>query len=99
MIRGTTPTCTFGLPFETSIIDKLYITFYQTTSELFTLENEDCVCTGSTITADLTQTQTLLMNAEYPVSIQIRILTTDGDAIASNIIHTSVDAILKDGEI
>ena len=47
----------------------------------------------------LTQQGTLKLNAFMPVAIQIRMRTNDGNAVASNIITTSVGQILKDGVI
>lgn len=99
MIRGTTPTLTFTLPFNTSIIDVLYITFSQKDQEVFTLEKSDCILSDNVITAKLTQNQTLAFNHNSLVEIQIRVLTNDGDSLASDTIRTGVEKILKDGEI
>lgn len=99
MIRGTTPTCSFGLPFETSNIEKLYITFSQDEKEVLNFTKDDCEFEEKTINLKLTQDDTLKLNDELMVSIQLRILTIDGDAMASRIIRTHVDAILKDGVI
>lgn len=99
MIRGTTPQLDFGLPFDTSIIQEAWVTFSQYNKEVFTLENEALTMEGSLITVKLTQEQTLSLNQNNILEIQIRILTTTGDALASNVIKTDVGRILKDGEI
>jgi len=105
MIRGTTPQLDFHLPFDVSIIKTVWITFSQYEEELFTVKTEDVTMAGSTISVKLTQAQTLLLKPKKllrdnnEVAIQLRILTHSGDAIASNIMRTSADMILKDGEI
>lgn len=99
MIRGTTPLLKFILPFNVSIIQLVYITFSQKGNEVFTLETSNCTLSESIISAKLTQQQTLLFKHNTPVEIQIRILTKDEDALVSNIIRTTVEKILKDGEI
>ena len=99
MIRGTTPTVEFTLPFLLSNVDKIWITFSQNNSELFTLEKQDCELYEYTIQATLTQKQTLKLLSQTMVEIQVRLLTKTGVAMASNIIKEPVQRILKDGEI
>lgn len=99
MIRGTTPSLTFTLPFDTTNIEVLWVTFSQDNNEVFTLLKSDCVLDGNTITVNLTQSQTLSLLGNQMVHIQVRIKTSDGKALASNILTTSVQRILKDGEI
>jgi hypothetical protein len=99
MIRGTTPTLTFTLPFSTSIIDTFMLTFTQSGNEIFTLTEKDCELEEELVVVKLNQSQTLKFTNTSFVEIQMRVLTLDGVAIASNIIKCSVDKILKDGEI
>lgn len=99
MIRGTTPTLTFRLPFETAVIDRFYITFSQYNKEVFSLDKSDCTLGSDYITVKLNQAHTLSLASNCGIAIQIRLVTTSGDALASDMIHTDVDGILKDGEI
>lgn len=99
MIRGTTPQLDFSLPFDVSNIKRAWVTFSQCNHECFTLENEALTMDGSHISAKLTQEQTLLLSQNNSVEIQLRILTNNGDALASNIMKADVGRILKDGEI
>lgn len=99
MYRGTTPTLKFSLPFDVSFIDVVWVTFSQKNKEIFTIETEDCVLEEKTITMELTQNQTLRLQGKDEVEIQVRILTHEGEALASNIFKTTVKRILKDGEI
>lgn len=99
IIRGTTPTCTFELPFDTSIIDKLYITFSQNNEEVLNFTKDNCTFDGKNVNLKLKQEDTLKLNDKLMVNIQLRLLATDGEALASQIIRTHVDAILRDGVI
>jgi hypothetical protein len=97
-MRGTTPHLTFTLPFDTSLINVLWITFSQNNVEVFTIEKSDCQLKDDVISVKLKQKQTLMLNNEMPLEIQLRI--NDGnDALTSDIIKTTVGRILKDGEI
>lgn len=106
MFRGTTPQIDFTLPFDVSNIKTVWITFSQYDEELFTVKTEDVTSmSGNKIIVKLTQAQTLklkpqkLLRNDHEVEIQLRILTNAGDALASNIMRTSAEKILKDGEI
>ena len=105
MIRGTTPQLDFHLPFDTANIKTVWVTFSQYDKELFTVDTENIIMAGNTISVKLTQAQTLLLKPEKvlqgsnDVEMQLRILTKSGDAIASNIMRTSAKRILKEGVI
>lgn len=102
MIRGTTPLLSFGVPFEPKAAKDIYITFAQNGKEVFTVEKKDCTFEYHTINVTLTQAQTLSFTATAQIQIQIRVTFTNGDkveAMASDIITTTVQRILKEGEI
>ncbi len=87
MIRGTTPTHTFTLPFEVSVIKSLVIIYAQNDIEVLRKEKNDCTLDGNTIVTKLTQEESLKFNHSMPVQIQLKILTAGNDALASYI-HT-----------
>lgn len=101
MIRGTTPTLYFDLPFESNTIEVLYITFNQSDVTVLEKTNSDVgvMLNDKTITVHLTQEDTLKLNGRTNTEIQLRIKTVDGEALASNIISTPTERVLKDGEI
>lgn len=99
MIRGTTPKLVFNLPFDVSDIKTVWVTFSQYNREVFTIETENLTMDGMKVSVELTQAQTLELSQNDSVEIQLRILTNNGDALASNIMKTSAGKILKDGEI
>ena len=101
MIRGTTPTLEFTLPFDTSLIAEMYATIAQDGKTVMEKALSDCSCSGTSVSMTLTQEDTLGLQ-QQPRSlaeIQIRVLTTAGDALASDIMRVYVGRILKEGVI
>lgn len=99
MHRGTTPTLTFTLPFKTNDIKNIWVTFSQNDKIIIDLDGERCFFNEYDVKVKLTQRETLSLRQNAPVEMQLRVLMTDDTALTSYIITTSVDRILKDGEI
>lgn len=100
MIRGTTPTLLFTLPFDVNMIQVCSIAFAQNNKLVLEKQLEDCNITDkNTLSLKLTQEDTLLFKDSILTEIQLRVKTDSNDAIASNIIKVSTDKILKDGVI
>lgn len=107
MIRGTTPTHTFTLPndLKALTISALYITYAQYGKTVLEKTLEDVKITDGVIACTLTQADTLAFKAvdQYcgcdKVAIQVRMKTSDGTAMASDIMRIPVQDVLKDGEI
>lgn len=83
MIRGTTPTHTFNLQFDTSVITKIRVLYAQNDNVILEKTESDCEVTDSAITLRLTQEETFLFDRKHPVEIQIRILCDDGSVLTS----------------
>lgn len=98
MIRGTTPTLEFVLPFDTNLLAEAYVTLAQIGDVVLDKPLSECTLDGDKMTVKLTQEDTLKLKTGQ-VEIQIRAKTIDGDVIASDIILTSAQKILKDGVI
>lgn len=97
MRRGTTPTFTFTADMDCTQLDKLDISFAQRDEVVLSKGLADCVIDGNEITVHLTEEDTLLFDSrKNPVRIQIRAGIGD-TRIASNTMHTTAEAILKDG--
>lgn len=96
MYKGTTPTHIFKLPFDSSMVKECKITYAQ--DDVIVLEKftEDCTLEGEYITTTLTQEETFLFNHKRTVQIQLRVLTTAGDALASDISSVSVRQCLDE---
>ena len=101
MIRGTTPTLEFTLPFDTSLIAEMYVTMTQNGKTVLEKTLSDCSCSGTSVSLTLTQEDTLGLR-QQPHSlaeIQLRVRTTTGEALASDIMCVYVGRILKEGVI
>lgn len=99
MIRGTTPTLEFTIPFDTSLLAEAWVTLSQNKTVVIDKQLSECQCEGNKMTVKLTQEETLLLKCNCLTEIQIRARTTDGNAVASEIMTVSPDRILKDGVI
>ena len=99
IIRGTTPTLEFELPFGTDQLAEAYVTLAQREVVLVDKPLTECQCDGNKLTVKLTQEETLKLDRECNTEIQIRARLLSGDAIASAIIRESTERILKDGVI
>lgn len=99
MIRGTTPTLLFNLPFSASIIKSAEITIKYIDGlkkVLITKYLADCELGETSISTKLTQEETLQFPAPAMVQVQLRILTTDDTALATEIYKVSVKKLLAD---
>lgn len=98
IFRGTTPTLKFQLPFQASELTQVYLTAKQDTQVVFEKDIDDLTLDGSTITCELTQTETLALDVTKDVAMQFRFkFGTKADA--SKLIYMSVEQILKEGVI
>lgn len=94
MIKGTTPTHTFNIPFDTSLVKVCRIIYAQNDEVLFIKTNEDCTLEGSVIKTRLTQEDTFMFDHNKPVQIQLRILTKNGESLSSVINKVGVSNCL-----
>ena len=107
MTRGTTPTHTFTLPdnLKTATLSALYITYAQGSKTVLEKTLSDVTINGGVIICTLTQAETLKFEVLDQhcgcdkVAIQVRMKTSDGTAMASDIMRIPVMDVLKDGEI
>ena len=99
MIRGTTPILEIELPFNADVIKKAYVTLSQCGAVIVDKPITECSCEANKVVAKLTQKETLKLNCAYPVEIQMRVVTLNDDALASEIVSERVDRILREGEI
>lgn len=99
MIKGTTPTLEFILPFEASFVKNAYVTLSQNDVIVINKELKECECNVNMLQVQLSQQDTIRLNADIPVEIQIRVLTNNGEALASQIWTTIAERILYEGII
>lgn len=99
MIRGTTPTLEFTLPFSTELLAEAYVTLSQNKKVVVDKSLEECEVSGNKLSVKLKQADTLLLDSDHKTEIQVRAKLNSGDAVASRIVTVSTERILKDGEI
>lgn len=99
MYRGTTPTNTFNVDIDLTDAEVVYITYQQRHSTVIERSKSEIDITPTALTVQLTQEETLRLAANISVVIQIRARFSDGTAVASNIIQTDVQTVLKSGVI
>ena len=98
MIRGTTPTHMFMLPFEVALVKEIRILYAQKEKVLFTKETADCVMEGNMVSVTLTQEDTFKFDCKNHIQIQLRVLTTDGQVLSTPIKYVDVGTCL-DSEV
>lgn len=96
MIRGTTPTLNFTLPFECSTITVCSIAFAQDETVVLEKTLTDCRMNGRVLSVELTEDETLLFDCKKTLEIQVR-CGCGAAKLASQIIFVDVGRILKDG--
>ena len=101
--KGCTSKNSFSIPYPKEDIEVLYITYSQKRREhkkvVFEKTLDDCVFEGGYLVVQLSQENTLLLQSNTEVEIQIRARLKNGEAVKSNIIKTTTDEVLKDGVI
>lgn len=97
MYRGTTPTLTFNLPMAVSTLSEYWVTVSQRYDNIrIDRDKTTLTASGSSIVANLTQEETLRLVPDKPVCIQLRVLTSGGDAMASEVFKATVDDVLRE---
>jgi hypothetical protein len=71
------------------------IVYAQSEEEIFRKTASQCHMEGNTLSVELTQEETFLFDCRKKVQIQVRVLTTEGKALASNIITKDVAKCLS----
>lgn len=99
MRRGTTPTHIFKTSIDLTEAEVIFITYRQGNKNVLEKSREDLIITDEQVSVKLTQEETLLFSINDAVKIQIRAKYADQSAIASNVITTKADVILKEGVI
>lgn len=102
MIKGTTPTLLYNLPFETTNIKsaEIVVEYVDANKSVKIIKGfEDCTLGDKSISATLTQEETLQIPAPSLVYVQLRVLTTDGIALATEAEEVTVKRLLKEDVI
>jgi hypothetical protein len=94
MIRGTTPTHTFGIPISEKAVKNIEVTYKQDGRIVVKKGIDDVVITGNAVKVTLTQQETLRFMAGIKAKVGIRVITAGGKAIGSK---RSINIKVKEG--
>ena len=97
MVRATTPTHRFVLPFdyEANVV-KCLVTYTQCDKIVLEKTEADVLHEGNTVIVHLTQEETRLFGVSAQVEVQLRVYTNTDDAMASQIFRLNVKNVLND---
>ena len=102
MIKGTTPKLQFKLPIGTYLITaaEVMLQYVDNFKKITIVKNlDECEVGTNTITATLTQEETLALPAPSTAFVQLRIVTNDGSVLATEVQKVAVKTLLKEGVI
>ena len=95
MIRGTTPTHEFVLPFDTSMCAQIKIIYAQDDKVILEKTASQCEMNGNNVSVKLSQEETFKFDCKKAVQIQVRVLTLGNEALTSSIKLVDVDKCLE----
>lgn len=96
IIRGTTPKHTFTLPIDVASCDKLRAIYSQNENVIIKIDTDRFIKNGVEISCVLTQEETLKLDCTKLCDIQLRVLTTSGEALAGVVQKVVVGRCLDD---
>lgn len=102
MIKGTTPTIKYNLPFESSLIKsaEIVLMYVDANKEVLIVRNlDDCTLGDTSIETMLTQEETLQLPAPSFVEVQLRVVTTSDSILATVPEKVMVKRLLKEDVI
>lgn len=92
IIRGTTPTLSFGLPFSTDLLSTGFVILKQGNGISIEKNLSVCSCEGNTLTAKFTQEDTLALEVGIHAKARLVVKTSGGDRLESK------DFVVRVGE-
>lgn len=100
MVRATTPTHIFTVPFDPAQMRTMLLTYSQRRGRAILERGRDELTFGKDengyfISTKLTQAETARFSPELPANIQLRVVNQEGEAMASNIIVVPVEDVLN----
>lgn len=96
MRKGTTPIIEFTLPFSTDLVAKAKVIIkYKEDSKLTKYARAEDF-DGNTIRVKLTQEETFLFDCNSYVKVLLRVLTTSGDPLVSDVYTEFIEECFDD---
>lgn len=81
VIRGTTPTHEFELPYPIALVDDIRVVYGQNKKATIVKTINDCILTEGQISISLTQEETFLFSASKNLEIELRIKLANGKVV------------------
>lgn len=99
IVRGTTPTLSFNLPFPVNTIASGYVTIQQRGKTAAEKKFNECNCDGNTLSVKLSQEDTLALKSGYGTGIRLVVKTVTGDRLETKdypvqVLNTSKDEVI-----
>lgn len=76
---GTTPTHVIELPYEAKLVKEVEIIYLQNGNIVLEKDLKSCNCEVYLLSLKLTQEETFLFDPGFPIKMEMRILSKDGD--------------------
>lgn len=99
IIRGTTPTMSFSLPFNTDQIEVGFVTVQQNGSTVFEKPTSECNCAGNTVSAKFSQEDTLALTSGTNAEIRLVVKTVEDERLETKPVIKRVINTSKEGVI
>lgn len=101
MYRATTPTHTFTLPVDTSTLAEILVSYRQGNVSIDKHYEDGTLPPGMTldgakVIVKLTQEEANKFKGENQASVQVRVLTASGDALASKRFGITIKEVIND---
>ena len=81
LLRGTTPTHEFELPYPIELIEDVRVVYGQNNKAILTKTKQDCEFEDGKLSVSLIQEETFLLSPRKTVEIQLRIKLTNGKVV------------------
>lgn len=96
-MRGTTPTHTFVIPFDTSMVAKAKVSYKYGGTVLFKKNTADCTMDGNKISVTLTREDTIKFPDNVRIKVQLEVETTAGESLVSKVFERYSGELLDEG--
>lgn len=96
IVRGTTPTVSFGLPFSADLIATGFVTVMQREEPVIEKELSACDCNGNTLSTKFSQEDTLALEIGSLAKIRLVVKTQGGDRLETKDFVVRVSDTHKD---
>lgn len=95
MRQGTNWPHGFTLPFDTSSVKEVLVSYAQDDVEVFKKITEDCTMEGNHIGIEITQKESFKLSPRKNLQVQLRLLTVDGEPLITKIFTVPVEKALN----